>query len=374
MKIPLCIPDIGTEELDAITETISSGWLCHGEKNSEFEEAFKNLLGVDHAISMNSCTSALQLAIECADIRGEIIVPSFTWVASANAIINAKATPIFADINETSFTLNPKSIESLITPSTEAIMPVHYAGQMADMTEIKKIAEKNSLYIVEDSAETIGGEHCGKQAGSFGTGCFSFFPTKNITVGEGGMLTTNDSEIANRVKCVMAHGINKTAPEQQSKNKPWRRIASDIGYNFRLTNFQAAMGVVQMDKLESMNSKRIKNAELYNGLLSEKDNIITPVVVPGNKHVYQMYTIRLKNPELRDSLVLHLKSIGIEASVHFDPPLHQMEPYRNGEYIRADLSVTDNVCESIVTLPMYPQLGQQEIEFICEAILDYLHS
>ncbi|MFP6854651.1 MAG: DegT/DnrJ/EryC1/StrS family aminotransferase, partial [Opitutales bacterium] len=274
MKIPLCIPSIDQEELDAVAETISSGWLCHGQKNGEFEEAFCKFVGVEHAISMNSCTSALQLAVECAEIKGEVIVPSFTWIASANAIISAGATPVFADIDETTYCIDPKSIESLISPQTEAIMPVHYAGQAADMKTIMAIAEKHSLHVIEDSAETIGGEHHSQQAGSFGTGCFSFFPTKNITVGEGGMLTTNDKGLAERVRSVMAHGLESTTHDREKVKRPWRRVASRVGYNYRLTNFQAAMGTVQMKKLDGMNNQRIQNAELYNHRLSSADGVI----------------------------------------------------------------------------------------------------
>ena len=242
-KIPLCIPYVGQEELDAVREVLESGWYAVGPKNKEFEDQFRELIGVKHAISMNSCTSCLQLAIECNNITGEVILPSFTFVASANSIITAGAVPVFVDIDPDTYCIDPDKIEEAITEKTEAIMPVHWGGQAADMTRIMKIAQKYNLKIIEDSAETLSGTHKGKQVGSYGVGCFSFFPTKNVTTGEGGMLTTDDDELAEHVRTMIGHGISKSTFQREKEIRPWFRSAKRVGYNFLLSNILAAIGV-----------------------------------------------------------------------------------------------------------------------------------
>ena len=367
-QIPLCIPYTDEQEIEAITEVIRSGWLAHGPKNKEFEHLFADYVGVKYAIAMNSCASALHLAVEALGIKGEVIVPSFTFVASANAIITGGAQPVFADIEEDTCNICPASIERMISSRAEAIMPVHFGGQTANMTRIMEIAEKQGLAIIEDSAETIGGTHHGKQAGSFGIGCFSFFPTKNMTIGEGGMLTTDDEELASKIRCLMGHGIDKTTFQREREGNPWIRAASRVGYNFRVTNFQAAMGIVQLKKLDEMNIKRQMLAEQYTVGLQDNENIILPKVCPENTHVYQMYTVQLRDPNCRSQLVETLKEQGIGASVHFSPAVHEMLPYEGDQYRQDDLRVTDKICSCIVTLPMYPGMVKEDTDYICEKL------
>lgn len=367
-KIPLCIPNTGEEEKKAVNEVIDSGWYAHGPKNTEFEEMFADYLGVEHALTMNSCTSCLHLAVEGLGITGEVILPSFTFVASANAIITGGATPVFADIEEDTCNIKPSAIEELIGPDTEAIMPVHFGGQSANMKAIMEIAEKNQLQVIEDSAETVGGEHHQQKTGTFGVGCFSFYPTKNLTTGEGGILTTDDSELAQKIKALLAHGIDKTTYEREDKEKSWYRAASYIGYNFRMSNLLAAIGVEQMKKLPEMNASRRRNAEALSEGLSWVDEIVLPVEKPENKHVYQMYTIRVQDGLDRDDFVRRLNQQGIGASVHFYPPVHRMTPYAGGRFCRGDLSVTEKVMDEIVTLPMYPQMKSEDIHYLVETI------
>lgn len=367
-KIPLCIPYTGQEEKDAVNEVIDSGWYAHGPKNHEFEEEFANYLGVKYAFSMNSCTSALHLAVEGLGITGEVILPSFTFVASANAVITGGAQPAFADISYDTCNIDPESIERLISPKTEAIMPVHFGGQSADMTAIMSIAKKHKLLVIEDSAETIGGTHQGQLTGSFATGCFSFYPTKNLTTGEGGMLTTNDTELAHKVKALLAHGIDKSTYEREDQEKSWFRSASRIGYNFRMSNILAAIGVEQLKKLPEMNQKRRDISAQLTKALNEIPAIQTPVERPGNKHVYQMYTIRIREDIDRDEFVRSLNGKGIGASIHFYPPVHHMKPYQGDQYRRDDLSVTEQVIQEIVTLPMYPQMSEDDLKYMVESI------
>ena len=213
-NIPLCIPSIGDEEIKSVVEVIKSGWMAHGPKNREFEEQFQTYLGVKHAITMNSCTSALHLALVGLGIEGEVIVPSFTFVASVNAILLAGARPVLVDIEEGSRNISPELIEQAITAETEAIMVVHYAGLPAAMPQIIETAQKHNLRIIEDSAECLGGSYNNKQTGSFDIGCFSFFPTKNITTGEGGMITTNDDDLARNCRALLGHGVDSTTFQQ----------------------------------------------------------------------------------------------------------------------------------------------------------------
>jgi perosamine synthetase len=347
---------------------IDSGWLAHGPKNKEFEAMFAEFVGAKHAVAMNSCTSALHLAVECLGITGEVILPSFTWVASANAVVTGGGIPVFADIVEDTRCLDVNSVESMVGPHTEAIMVVHYGGQTADMTAIMALAEKHGLAIIEDSAETIGGTHSGTQAGAFGIGCFSFFPTKNITVGEGGMLTTSDDEIVTKVRRLVGHGVDKTTYEREREGKPWLRAASAVGYNFRLTNFQSAMGIIQMAKIHEMNEKRRKLAEMYRERLSDCSNIDLPQERPENTHVYQMYTILVKDAARRDALVCSLQRMKIGASVHFYPPVHRMKPYQARGSKCSDMTVTEKVCASIVTLPMYPGMSEEDVDYVSTAV------
>ncbi len=367
-KIPLCIPYTGQEEIDAVSEVIRSGWYAHGPKNHEFEEGFAEYLGVKHAFSMNSCTSALHLAVEGLGITGEVILPSFTFVASANAVITGGARPVFADIRYDTCNIDPESIERLITPQTEAIMPVHFGGQSADMTAIMEIAEKHGLRVIEDSAETIGGTHHGRLTGTFGVGCFSFYPTKNLTTGEGGMLTTNDDELARKVKALLAHGIDKSTYEREDQEKAWYRSASRVGYNFRMSNILAAVGVEQLKKLSEMNRLRREKAARLTELLEDIPEITPPVEQPGNTHVYQMYTVRVAEGLDRDALVRGLNARGVGASIHFFPPVHHMKPYREGRYRQDELPVTEKVIREIVTLPMYPQLSEEDLVYMVESI------
>lgn len=368
MKIPLCIPDMGKEELSAIEDVLKSGWLAHGPKNKEFEESFASYIGVKHAVSLNSCTSALQLSLQVKNITGEVILPSFTFVASANAIITAGAKPKFVDIEYDTCNIDPSKIEDAISDKTEAIMPVHYAGQSCDMDAIMKIAKKHNLLVIEDSAETLGGTFKKKKTGSFGIGCFSFYPTKNITTGEGGMLTTDDDEINEKVKAMRAHGIKSTTFERESKDRPWFRAAEYAGYNYRFCDILAAIGIIQMKKLDKMNEKRIENSKYLNKGLECINEIEIPTEKKECKHVYQMYTIKLNEKISRTKFIMKLRERGIGASVHFYPPVHRHPYYK--KFVHSDLKTTDKISNTIVTLPMYPQIKKEELDFIIKSVKD----
>ncbi len=367
MKVPMGKPSISALDYEAVIETLGSGWLTSGPRVAEFEEKFAEYLGVKRAIAMNSCTSALFLAVKALGITGEVIMPSFTFVATANAVITAGAVPVFTDIHYDTCNMDPWIIEDKITSRTEAIMPVHFAGHSCNMDAIMEIAERHGLAVIEDSAETLGGEYEGEMAGSFGIGCFSFFPTKAMTTGEGGMLTTNDDALADKVRALVGHGLVKTPYERESTKKPWYRVAKFPGYNFRMSDILGALGCEQLKRLPEMNAKRRKIAQYYCKELAGIEQIVLPTERENCKHVYQIFTIKVKPPIVRDAFVLRLRERGVMAAVHFDPPLHHMEIFPD-----ADLPVTDLVSEQIVTLPMFPDMSEEQMVYVVETVREVL--
>lgn len=375
-NIPLCIPDITAEDTDLMMEAVLSGWLAHGKHNQAFEEQFASLVGVNHALSLNSCTAALFLAIAAQNIGGEVIMPSFTWVATANAALTAGAQPIFVDIDYDTCNINPDAIEAAITPRTEAIMPVHFGGQPANMEKIMAIAQKHGLAVIEDSAETIGATWDGKQAGSFGTGCFSFYPTKNMTTGEGGMLTTNDSALYATAKSIHAHGVRSSTYEREKAEQPWLRAATEAGFNYRLSNVLAALGIRQLQKLDKMNAARQQHAVMLSaGLGKYQADLDLPVTHTRATHVWQMYTVKVKPHINRNAFVMYLRGQGIGASVHFAPAVHTQPFYADKTAMQPHtLDITNRVVDSIATLPMYPSLQADDLDYIIEKVGEALQN
>jgi len=363
--IPLCIPYIDEQELNAVKEVLDSGWLAHGPKTKEFEANFAKYIGVKKAIAVNSCTSALQLAIMALGLKGEVIIPSFTFMATANAVVNAGCTPVFCDIDYNTCNINPDEIRKLVTKDTAAVIPVHIYGQACKMDEIMEIANKHSLAVIEDSAQTIGGTFGGKKTGSFGIGCFSFYPTKNMTTGEGGMITTNDEELAVKMEVLKAHGTRSSAYEREKQERPWIRVAENAGFNFRMCDINSAIGIVQLQKLDKMNEMRRKNSQYLTKNLSSVPWLDVPFESRNCTHVYQTYTIRTKNAN-RNKVAAHLKSQGIGASVHYDPPVHLQSFYLNSK--RGDMAVTERVANSIISLPMYPHISQGDLDHMIKII------
>ncbi|MBT4192082.1 MAG: DegT/DnrJ/EryC1/StrS family aminotransferase [Candidatus Diapherotrites archaeon] len=371
MEIPLCKTYMDEKELAAVKTVLDSGWLAHGPKNKELENQFKGYVGTKHASCFNSCASALLTAILAKDLKGEIILPSFTFTASANAIELAGCKPVFVDIDENTFNISLEEIEKNINDKTVAIMPVHYAGQICEMDKIMELANKHNLVVIEDSAETIGAKLNGKHAGSFGIGCFSFYPTKNITTGEGGLLTFNDDSIVAKVNAIKGHGIVKPTFDREEDVKAWYRDAVLPGYNFRMSDINAAIGVEQMKKLDEINALRQKHSLYLNKQLEEVvgDKLIVPKSNNIENHVYQMYVIKLNEANDRDALLKHLKDNKIGASVHFEPVVHQQTYFKQKYPIT--LKVTEDIQRRIITLPMFPGLKQEELDYMVLKIEEF---
>ncbi len=371
--VPLCRPAIDDKEFNLVREVLESGWLAHGPKVKQFEEIFAQYHDVKYAVSLNSCAAALQVAIMSVKSRGEVILPSFTFPASANAIVNAGCTPVFVDINPDTLNIDVEDLERKITLKTVAVMPVHFAGQSCNMDDIMNIAERYNIHVIEDSAEAIGSTWNNRKTGSFGIGCFSFYPTKNITTGEGGMVTTNDESVAKYVKTIRGHGVTTSAHDRSLSDIPWARVATMSGYNFRMSEIGAALGIVQMSKLENLNEKRRSIASYFSKEFSTVDGIRTPIEHPNAMHTYQMYVIQVDENIDRDSFVRSLRERGVEASVHFYPPVHLHDFYSQTYGCKeGDLPVTEQVSKQVVTLPMFPTMTEEQAVFVVESVKESL--
>jgi len=370
-KIPLAIPSISENEKNAVLEVLNSGWLAPGNYNKEFEKQFAEFIGVKHAIAMNSATSALEIALKVNNIKGEVIVPSFTFVASANSIVTSGARPVFCDVDLETRNVTAAHIAPLINKKTEAVMVVHFGGQVCQMDEIVELCNKHNLLLIEDSAETLGATWNSKQAGSFGISCFSFFPTKNITTGEGGMFCCNDDDTASKARAIIGHGITSTTFSREKEERPWYRSAIMPGHNYRMSNILAAIGVFQLQKLNDMNEKRRVLANEYTKLINQLNlDIKTPFTHQSATHVYQMYTIHV-DKNIRNKLVMFLRAKGIGASVHFDPPVHLQAFYKENFPIIHKLPNTEQLSESLITLPLYPDMKIQDVRIVVETINNF---
>ncbi|MGQ9493534.1 MAG: DegT/DnrJ/EryC1/StrS family aminotransferase [Anaerolineae bacterium] len=350
--ISLSVPLLSEEEKRAVLEVLESGQLAQAERVKAFEEAFAAFCGTKHAIATSSGTTALQTAILAHGIGpgDEVITTPFTFIASANAILFAGARPVFVDIDERTYNINIRHIEAALTQRTKAILPVHLFGHPCDMEAIMDIALRHGLVVIEDACQAHGAMVRGRKVGSFGTGCFSFYPTKNITTAEGGMITTDSDEVADRARLIRNHGQRE------------RYYHEVIGYNFRMTEIQAAIGLVQLGKLEQFIAKRRANAEY---LTQRLKGVITPVEASGCRHVYHQYTVRV--PHGRDQLAKHLRELGILTGVYYPLPVHKQRAYQCLGY--ADhLPVAEAVSQEVLALPVHPALRREELDRIVEGV------
>jgi perosamine synthetase len=343
--IPISRPLLGDEEKEAVIAVLESGQLAQGPRVQEFEEEFAAFCGVQQAVATSSGTTALVAALLAHGVgpRDEVITSPFTFVASANAILFTGARPVFVDIDEESYNVDPGLLEEKITSRTRAIMPVHLYGYPCEMDRIMDLASKHNLVVVEDACQAHGASIRGKRVGSYGTGCFSFYPSKNMTTAEGGMITTNDEEIAERARLLRNHG----------QSQVYRHVAS--GYNFRMTELQAAIGLVQLKKLPQWTRKRIENASYLSERLS---NVITPKVREGYTHVFHQYTVRVR--EDRDVALEKLNQAGIGARVYYPLPVHQQPLYRQLGFTDS-LPVAERMSREVLSLPVHPSLTEEEL-------------
>jgi len=366
--IPIAKPLIGEEEKQAVLSVLASGFLAQGPKVKEFEQAFANYVGAKHAIATSNGTTALHAALLAHNIGtdDEVITSPFSFIATANTIQMTGATPVFVDIDPQTFNIDPTKIEQAITKNTKAIMPVHLYGNPADMQKIQAIAQKHNLIIIEDACQAHGAQYQltkpaqqtttqhqetqNHKVGSQHTACFSFYPTKNITTGEGGIITTNDDNLAQKIRKLIAHG------------SIIRYYHDHLGYNYRMTDICAAIGIEQLKKINQFNTARIKNATYLTAELSKIPGIIPPQITPG--HVFHQYTIQITKdfPKTRNELSQLLTQHGIGNAIFYPVPIHKQNAYPAHNH--TIYPITEKITNEVLSLPVHPSLTQQDLQHI----------
>ena len=352
--IPIAKPIIGEEEKEALLKVIASGMLVQGPRVQEFETRFAELCGVDHAIATSSGTTALHIALLANQIgqSDEVITSPFSFIASANCALYVGARPVFVDIEPDFFTIDPTKIEERITEKTKAIIPIHLYGQACDMDAIVEIASKHNLAIIEDACQAHGATYKGRSVGSFGTACYSLYATKNMTTIEGGMILTNDAQVAERARLFRNHGSPKT----------YEHVL--LGYNMRMTDLVASIGLVQLAKLKEWNSIRQENAAYLTERLSNTNHVVTPKVRENVGHVFHQYTIRIPD---RDNSAQKLRERGVGVGIHYPTPIHHQPLYRDLDYTDV-LPVSEEASREVLSLPVHPSLTRDDLDFIVDAV------
>ena len=371
MNIPLSKPTFYPEEIEEISKVLESGWLTQGPKTLELEEKFADYCNVKYASVVNSGTAALHLALIAHNIKkdDEVIVPTITFVATPNAIMLQHAKPIFAEVDQETCNISMDDVRKKITNKTKAIIPVHLYGNPVDMNELMEIAQENDLIIIEDAAQAHGAGYHGKKIGSLGnTACFSFHPMKNMTSGEGGIVVSDDENLIEKIKILRSHGEATPAWQRFNKREIKKRSFIEIGFNYRMSDILAAIGLVQLKYLDENNARRIKLAKLYTDCLSKVKNLKLPSVKDDIKHIFHMYVIRTKK---RNELANHLSKKGVKTGIYYNP-CHLEEAYvKRFNYKEGCLPVSEMVSKQILSLPIYPDLSEEELKYVIDAILEF---
>ncbi|MCY3552251.1 MAG: DegT/DnrJ/EryC1/StrS family aminotransferase [Candidatus Poribacteria bacterium] len=369
--VPFSRPWIDDTEIEAVSQVLASKWISTGNRVREFERSFAEYLGAKHAIAVSSCTAALHLSLVVAGIGSgdEVITTPYTFTATAEAIRYVGAKPVFVDINPDTLNIDISKIEQAVTPRTKAILPVHIAGIACDMDAIQDICQNHNLVLIDDAAHAIPTEYKGQSIGNIGDlSAFSFYANKNLTTGEGGMITTNNDAFAEPLRTMRLHGIDKDAWSRQSQRDIWRYDITTEGYKYNMTDIQAAMGLCQLMKLNKQHERRRNFAQIYKTELAKFPQISTPVI-PDNprEHSWHLYIIQLQNGK-RDEFVASLSEANVECSVHYIP-LHLFEFYQEKYGYRVgDFPYAEAAYERVVSLPLHPGLTDGDIHTVVAAI------
>ncbi|MEP6468567.1 MAG: DegT/DnrJ/EryC1/StrS family aminotransferase [Chloroflexota bacterium] len=350
--IPIARPQLGREERDGVWEVMRSGMLAQGARVADLEERFAAMVGVQHAVAVSSGTAALHLSLLGLGIGpgDEVITVPFTFIASANSILYTGARPVFVDVRDADFCVDVDRVEAAITPRTKAIMPVSLYGQPADMPALAALAEARGLALVEDAAQSHGATIARRQSGSWGAGCFSFYPTKNMTSGEGGMLTTSDPAMADRVRLLREHGMTV------------RYHHDTLGYNFRMTDIHAAIGLAQLAKLPAFNARRLEIASQYDAALR---GVVIPRARAGVMHVYHQYTLRVNR---RDEFAAALAERGVGTGVYYPIPVHRQKPFEALGYGSEQYPISERLAGEVLSIPVHPGLNDADVATVIAAV------
>lgn len=371
--LPFSQPWIGEEEIGGVVEVLKSGWLTTGRKTLEFEEEFSKYIGVSYSLAFNSCTGGLHCALAALGIGpgDEVITSVFTFSATANVVCHLGAEPVFVDIDPLTLNIDPKKIEEKISPRTKAIIPVHYSGRPCAMDEILSLAKKYNLFVVEDAAHALGAIYKGKMIGALNSqvACFSFYPTKCITTGEGGMNTTSSPDLASKMKTWRLHGISRDAWDRYQKGGSWYYEVVSPGYKYNLTDIASAIGLAQLKKTEDFQQRREQIALRYLEALKNFPFILPPPFGEG-RHAWHLFPIQLKLEELkcsREEFIEALLRENIGTSVHFIP-LHLMPFYQKKGWKKGDFPHAEEVFRRIISLPLFPKMSEEDQESVILAL------
>lgn len=357
--IPIAKPIIGDEEIKAVGDVLKSGMLTQGEDVKRFEEKFSAYIGVKNSIAVSNGTIALDLALKALDLTpgDEVISPAFTFIATSNSILYQGLKPVFSDVDPKTFNIDPESLSERITPKTKAIVGVHLYGQPFDLKAVQQICDDKDLILIEDCAQAHGAEWNGKKVGGFGVGCFSFYPTKNMTTGEGGMITTDDDALAARLRLLRNHG----------DTGKYNHVM--LGYNYRMMNIQAAIGLVQLERLEEFTEKRIGNAGSLNRNIRTK-GLTKPYKAASVRHVYHQYVVRVEDdfPASRERLMSFLQEKGIGSAVHYPRPIYEQPLYKEMGIDWPRCPAAEDVSKRVLSLPVHPSLKPEDLEYIANTL------
>ena len=371
--LPFARPDISNAEIMAVVRTLRSGWLTMGPRVLEFEEAFRKYIGARHAVAFNSCTAALHTTLVALRVGpgDEVVTTPFTFAATANVVALVGARPVFADVEPDTLNLDPSNANARLCARTKAVIPVHYGGQPCDLDALAERAHAHGAFLLEDAAHAFGAEYRDRRIGSTGTAAFSFYATKNLTTGEGGMVTTDDSDLADRLRLLRLHGISRDAWKRYTVAGDWYYEVVEAGFKYNMTDTQAAMGLVQLRRADGLLKRRRSHARYLTKEFKDVPNLTLPQERPDTSNAWHLYPIRLNLPRLgidRAKFIEALRAENIGSSVHFIP-LHLQPYYRDRfGYRRGDFPVAEAAYERIISLPFYAGITREDLDDVVEAV------
>ena len=371
--IPYGRQSINEDDIKAVEEVLKSDFLTTGPKIAEFERKFADYVGAKYAVAVSNGTAALHIACMAAGIGegDEVITTTITFAASANCALYCGATPVFADIDPVTYNISPESVESCVTERTKAIIPVHYTGQACDMDAIHKIADRYNLIVIEDAAHAVGAEYKGKKIGSLSDMTeFSFHPVKHITCGEGGIVTTNREDLYEKLKLFRTHGITREEKFLHKVDGPWYYEQIDLGYNYRITDIQAALGISQLGRIDKFLEKRKKIAAKYDEAFRDFDGIEIPKQAEYSNSAYHLYVIKV-DKSIRKALFEYLRANNIGVNVHYIP-VYTFPYYREHGYENVKCENAEKLYESIISIPIYYDLSDEEQDYVIDKIKEFM--
>jgi dTDP-4-amino-4,6-dideoxygalactose transaminase len=379
MRIPFFKPAISEDDIDAVVDAMRSGWITSGPNVQALEAELAAYTGAGYANAVNSCTAALHLALAAWGIGpgDEVIVPVYTFSATANVVLHCGATPVLVDVRDSDANMDPAAFEKAITRQTKAVIPVDFGGEPCDMAAIITIARRHGLKVLSDSAHSVGSLYRGRPVGSIADAtALSFYATKNMTTGEGGALLTDDPELSDRVRMLTLHGITKDGWGRYTAGGTWRYDIAEFGFKDNLTDIAAALGRSQLRRLETFNEDRDRVAARYLANLRDEEHLILPSINEANRRVWHIFMVRVRNeqsPVPRDEVIEKLAERGIQTSVHFIP-LHYFTAYqRYGNWKPGDFPVAEHIFDGAISLPIFPEMTDTQVDDVCQALREILH-